>query len=114
MLTKRLRETIDVTASPYAERYPELKALYEAPPEARRCSKVWNNVYYWPGELLGDKPTNDNQDNFQTATDPGFVNAGTMDFRLRDDAVVFRKIPGFKAIPFATIGLRETAAPATK
>ena len=107
MLEKRLRQAVDVTAPPYSVHYPELKTLYEAPPQARRCSIVWNNVYFWPGEQIGDKPANDNRNNFQTKEDPGFADAGKMDFRLLDDSVVFKKIPGFKPIPFETIGLKK-------
>ena len=68
---------------------------------------MWNNVYFWPGEQMGDKPANDNRNNLQTKEDPGFADAGKMDFRLRDDSVVFKKIPGFKPIPFETIGLKK-------
>ena len=37
--------------------------------------------------------------------DPGFVDAAKMDFRLPDDSPVYKKVPGFKKIPFETIGL---------
>ena len=37
--------------------------------------------------------------------DPGFVDADKLDFRLREDSTVYRKIPGFRRIPFAKIGL---------
>jgi hypothetical protein len=37
--------------------------------------------------------------------DPGFVNMGKMDFRLKPDAQVFKDLPGFQPIPFAKIGL---------
>jgi len=40
-----------------------------------------------------------------TASDPGFVNAARGDFRLRPDAAVFDRLPGFKPIPFEKIGL---------
>ena len=32
-----------------------------------------------------------------------------MDFRLRDDSVVYEKVPGFKPIPFERIGLYRDA-----
>ena len=37
--------------------------------------------------------------------DPGFVDAAAGDFQLKPDSVVFKKIPGFEAIPFEKIGL---------
>ena len=45
------------------------------------------------------------QNNFVTATDPGFVDAATGNFSLKPDSVAFKKIPGFERIPFEKIGL---------
>ena len=45
-------------------------------------------------------------DNLTTDEELGFQNAGTMDFRLRDDSVVFRKLSKFQVIPFEKIGLQ--------
>jgi hypothetical protein len=39
--------------------------------------------------------------------DPGFVDARLMNFTLRDDSNVYRKLPGFPKIPFGEIGPRE-------
>jgi len=46
-------------------------------------------------------------DNFVTEEDPGFVDAANMNFQLRDDSVVYQKIPEFKKIPFEIIGLYQ-------
>jgi len=46
-------------------------------------------------------------DNFVTEEDPGFVDAANMNFQLRDDSVVYQKIPEFKKIPFENIGLYQ-------
>jgi hypothetical protein len=44
--------------------------------------------------------------NFElTMEDMGFLDAATLDFRMRPDAPVFAKVPGFKPIPFERIGL---------
>jgi hypothetical protein len=45
------------------------------------------------------------EENWATGADPGFVDAAKGDFRLRPDAAVFKKLPGFKPIPFKKIGL---------
>ena len=45
-------------------------------------------------------------DNLVTAGDPGFVDAAKGNFALKPDSEVFKKIPGFKPIPFDQIGLR--------
>ena len=37
--------------------------------------------------------------------DLGFANAAKMDFRMKPDAPVFAKVPGFQTIPFEKIGL---------
>ena len=44
-------------------------------------------------------------DNLTTDEDLGFQDAGKMDFRLRDESVVFKKLPKFQRIPFEKIGL---------
>ena len=36
-----------------------------------------------------------------------------MNFQLRDDSIVYRKIPGFKKIPFEKIGLYQDEYRAT-
>jgi hypothetical protein len=40
-----------------------------------------------------------------TLEDMGFLNASQLDFRMKVDAPVFTKVPGFKPIPFEKIGL---------
>jgi len=44
-------------------------------------------------------------DNLAVTEDPGFVDAGRMNFALKADSSAFQKIPGFKPIPFDKIGL---------
>ena len=46
-------------------------------------------------------------DNFITDADPGFVDAEALNFGLRENSEVFRRVPGFKPIPFDQIGLRH-------
>ena len=47
----------------------------------------------------------ENVNNFQTATDPGFVDMKNGNFMLRQDAEVFKKLPDFKPVPFDKMGL---------
>ncbi len=49
--------------------------------------------------VLGSGP------NTAYATDPGFVNFASDDFRLRPDSVAFDDMPGFEAIPLEMMGL---------
>jgi hypothetical protein len=37
--------------------------------------------------------------------DMGFADVAKLNFRQANDATAFKKVPGFKAIPFAKIGL---------
>ena len=39
-----------------------------------------------------------------TDTDPGFVDAASGKYQLRHDAEVFRRLPGFRPIPFDKMG----------
>ena len=48
-------------------------------------------------------------DNLVTDRDPGFVDAAKGDFRLRPDAEVFTRLPGFQAVPVETMGLYADA-----
>lgn len=43
--------------------------------------------------------------NFQTDTDPGFVDFENENFMLKKDSQVYKKLPDFEAIPFDKIGL---------
>jgi len=49
----------------------------------------------------------EDENNFSTDKDPGFVDASAMNFQLRDDSEVFARIPGFERIPFERIGLQR-------
>jgi len=115
LIEKRLRQDLDITRPPYSERYPDLKELYEAPPTAPRFNIVERNVFVRSGSARSPRPTenpagNQLKDNFETKTDPGFVNAAAMDFRLRSDSVVFEKIPAFQLIPLENIGLNKSVS----
>jgi hypothetical protein len=59
--------------------------------------------------LIGEFAQCEYRDNYITHRDPGFVDAGKMDFRLKDDSVIYREIPGFRRIPFDEIGPRKAS-----
>jgi len=56
-------------------------------------------------KIYGDHAQFDEKNNFETAEDPGFVDMAKMNFQLKDDSVVYKKVPGFQKIPFKKIGL---------
>jgi hypothetical protein len=116
-LQRRIKTEVDITQPPYSTRYPRLKWLYEAPPEEHRCNQVWRNVSVRSGTLGSPRPEenppgNDMRDNFETSEDPGFANAAGMDFTLKHDSEIFRRVPGFEVIPFGSIGRTTHANPA--
>lgn len=110
---------------PWSERYPELARILDECPQAPLGNVLMRNVSYkstWRDpekrcrETSGkniDRPYMRIADNYVTDEDPGFVDAANMDFQLRDDSVVYKKIPGFKKIPFQKIGPYEDEYRAT-
>ena len=106
---------VDIKKPPYSTHYPELANWIDPIDESGMCkgaipagNVMENNVVYRCGEklkLTGPKPQFDDINNFETQEAPGFVDAENMNFQLRDDSIVYKKIPGFKRIPFEKIGL---------
>lgn len=103
----RLLKEVDITKPPYTTRYPELIGFMNPKPGQPRVNHARNNLFVMCGEISNSsgnwqwKP----EENWATGADPGFVDAAKGDFRLRPDAAVFKKLPGFKPIPFEKIGL---------
>jgi len=113
------------TQPPWSTRYPELARILDEIPQAPLGNVLVNNVSYkssWrdpeahcrqTSQKNIDRPYMKMADNFVTDEDPGFIDATNMDFRLKDDSVVYRRIPGFKRIPFERIGLYKDEYRAT-
>ena len=101
---QKLLKDVDITKPPYVDRYPELKGFLDFAGEPRRNHARGNLIVKCGAVQSGNW---DVADGFVTDTDPGFVNAAHLDFRLRDDSAVFTKIAGFEKIPFGQIGLQR-------
>ncbi|MGH7980541.1 MAG: right-handed parallel beta-helix repeat-containing protein, partial [Limisphaerales bacterium] len=92
---------------PFSTTYPELAKYWQDNPEVPanfiernlivNCQKFTNGKPGWGGF----------KNNWETKTDPGFVNAAQGDYRLKPGAEAFKKIPGFKPIPFDEIGIQK-------
>ena len=98
----RLLKEVDITRPPFTDRYRDLKGFLEFSGKLRLNHASNNVAVNCRGLTTGNWATNNN---FITSSDPGFVNAKALNFRLRDNSTVFQKVPGFLPIPFERIGL---------
>jgi parallel beta-helix repeat protein len=101
---------------PWSTRYPTLAKLIDGRRDAPTGNMIENNVtvackqpLHFDGkkEDLAFSTMCDNL--IFTEAEAGFVDAAKLDFRLRADSAVFRKLPTFKPIPFEQIGLQRDA-----
>lgn len=98
----RLLQEVDITKAPYVDRYPALVDYFE-PTKRPRTNRADRNVAVSCGSFIDGNWSQ--SDNFLTDTDPGFKDAKALNFALRGDSEVFKKIVGFEPIPFDKIGL---------
>jgi hypothetical protein len=105
LFSSRLR-AVRYDQSPYSTAYPWLAGYFGSHPEIPQHNDIENNV------LVNTALVHDglaewgpvHADNLIIQSDPGFVNAGALDFSLKKDAAVFTQLPGFRDIPFSGIG----------
>ncbi|MCP4642262.1 MAG: hypothetical protein GY851_17590 [bacterium] len=93
---------------PYSERYPALARILDEDPHAPMGNVVECNVSVNSGWQKFNKYVVVGE-NFVTKKNPGFVDMAKMDFALREDSVVFDKLPEFEPIPLDQIGLVHDA-----
>jgi hypothetical protein len=94
---------------PWSERYPQLLKLLDDEPGSPKGNTIRDNVVWRCQPMhLAVQVTRFGTvaDNLSTDEDLGFQDAAKMDFRLRPDSVVFKKLPKFQPIPFEKIGLQ--------
>ena len=112
----RLTKYLDIKQPPYSIKYPNLvnwmdqkeDSSYYGMYPARNLME--NNVLYNYEEsfrLVGIKAQFEFKNNYLTKKDPGFIDPEHMNFQLKDNSIVYEKIPGFKKIPFEKIGIYE-------
>ena len=97
--------------SPWRERYPELLDYVAARQTLPRRRLLQNNLIvnskFSPGNTKIYSTNFQDKDNWSTTGDPGFVDMKNGNYALKPDAEVFKRIPGFKAIPVEKIGLKK-------
>jgi parallel beta helix pectate lyase-like protein len=103
---KLLLEDVDITKPPYTTRYPDLIGFMNPQPGQPRANRSKNNLLVRCGQASSGNWTIDPKEIWVTDEDPGFVDAANGNFQLRPDAEVFKRLPGFQAIPFDKIGPR--------
>lgn len=95
---------------PFSTAYPELAKYWQDNPEVP-ANSIERNLVVNCRQFTNGKPgwggfTN----NWETITDPGFVNAAKGDYRLKPNAEAFKRIPGFKPIQFGKTSIQKKAS----
>ncbi|MBA3272550.1 MAG: right-handed parallel beta-helix repeat-containing protein [Chthoniobacterales bacterium] len=104
----KLLQEVDVTRPPYTTHYPELLGFMNPVAGAVRVSRARNNVLIRCSEKSSGNWTADENEIWATDADPGFVDAAGENFKLREDAEVFKRLPAFQPIPFDQIGMHRS------
>ena len=92
---------------PYSTAYPQLALYFKDSPQVPKYNDIRNNLFV-SVKLLhnGEKEWGPiHKENMITNEDPGFLDALKLNFTLKKNSDVFKKLPEFKAIPFSQIGL---------
>jgi hypothetical protein len=100
-----LLKEVDITQPLFLTRYPELNGFMDSAGQPRHNHAIANVIVKCPKLKTGNWEVTDS---LVSDSDPGFVDASRLDFRLRDDSAVFTKVPGFEKIPFEQIGLQRS------
>lgn len=99
---------VNFSKSPYSEKYPQLTKYWQNTPSLPKRNTISKNIFYKVKKTFkGNEdwmPFMD--DNWITDEDPGFVSEDSMNFKLKESARAFTKIPGFQNIPFEKIGVK--------
>lgn len=111
----RLTKSVNIYKPPYSTAYPQLKHFLDILPDGKTYAGMrpggnimeWNLIYNCPQSLRLSAPYAqcDSLNNYVTRENPGFVDMEHLNFQLKDNSIVFRKLHGFKKIPFDKIGL---------
>jgi parallel beta-helix repeat protein len=117
LLKRRLLENVNIYESPYSDRYPELVSYLNPIIEGKEWEGMRSRRNELSGNLIVGGPENPlhlvggehaqcyELNNYRTVNDPGFVDYENENFTLMSNSEVFKKIPGFKAVPFDKMGL---------
>ena len=117
LLRRRLLENVNIYKSPYSDKYPELMNYLNPIVEGKEWEGMRARGNVLSGNLIvggaehplhlagGEHAQCEDLNNYRTDEDPGFVDYKNQDFNLKADSEVFKRIKGFKALPFDKMGL---------
>jgi hypothetical protein len=100
-----LRKDVDITKPPYTTHYPSLVGFLDFKPGQPRVNRAVRNLIINCGAVSAGNWQAKPEENWATDRDPGFVDFARGNFQLKPDAEAFNRLPGFKPIPFAKMGL---------
>ena len=99
------------TKPPWSTHYPQLANIMQDQPALPKHNRIVNNLVVGHNQWLSVKGVNLENQTFEgnliLSEDPGFRDPETLDLQLRDDSLVWGKVPNFKRIPTEKIGLYE-------
>lgn len=90
---------------PYSTAYPELVNYWSEEPAFPKRNQINGNLFYKITNMLhGNSLWGEFWNNWVTNEDPGFVDPADPLKGFRSDAQIFKRIAGFKDIPYSEIG----------
>lgn len=96
---------VDIDSKVYQDAYPMLKNLRDTLNLPPRVNYTSNDLLVRCGDFA--KGSYRSKSFWKTNDDPGFVDMKNNDFTIRQDAELFKKLPGFRNISFEKIGLKN-------
>lgn len=96
---------VDIDSKVYQDTYPMLKKLRDLLNLPPRINYTSNDLLVRCGDFA--KGSYQNKNFWKTNDDPGFVDLKNKDFTILQNAEVFKKVSGFRNIPFEKIGLTK-------
>jgi hypothetical protein len=106
LIKDRFFNEVDINSPIYSKSYPSLKGITDTVNIKARINYSSNSVTYKVPHFSTGTGIVYKDTLIFNEEDPGFVNYAKRDFRLKPTSVVFKKLPGFKPIPFEKIGLK--------
>jgi len=105
LFERRTLKDVNITTPPYSKQYPKLANYWNDNPGAPD-NQITENLGVNCGKIASGKPSwGTIKNNWITKEDPGFANMAEGDFTLADDSIAYKKIPGFKPLPFSKMGM---------